>query len=373
MSEVRSCGEESPDRLYLPNEVNWKLVMRIAMMSTWNAACGVSTHAELIGREWVRMGHELKVFAPANDEKVITDKDESYVTRCYTVDREPVKGLKPSSLDKEVCLESDYDIFIIQNLELMPMDKLLEIWPQIKARAKTIQVIHEGYPPPYPEFYRFDPDAIVCFDERYLKLFSRKFLREKIRIIPFPCHPLELGDRARARRKLGLPLEKKIIFTYGLSMWLRLFPLPAVAELAKTYDLLWLMISAEGGRELLNRAKGKYRFIEARYAALSLEELYTYLHAADALLLYTQNPNMVVSSMVYLCLGSGCPIIISEGRYTEDLGEEVFKYRDFDELKEVLAEVFAGRKPEQKAVEKFMAEKSARGVAQRFIGLFESL
>lgn len=343
-------------------------------MSTWNAACGVSTHAELIGREWVRMGHDLRVFAPTNDENVITDKDESYVTRCYTIDREPVKGLKPSSLDKEACLESDYDIFIIQNLELMPMDKLLEIWPQIKARAKTIQVIHEGYLPPYPEFYLFDPDAVICFDERYRKVLSKKFPREKIYTISYPCHPLDFGDRKEARRKLGLPQDKKIIFTYGLSMWLRLFLLPAVAELAKTYDLLWLTISAQGERELLNRAKEKYSFIEARYSTLSSEELYTYLHAADALLIYNQSPNpLVVSSMTYLCLGSGCPIVISEGRYTEDLGEEVFKYRDFDELKEVLVQAFEGKRPNQEALEKFIAEKSAESIASSFIELLQKL
>ena len=347
--------------------------MKIAMMSPWNAACGVAVHAELVGREWVKTGHELKVFAPANDENVITDKDESYVTRCYTVDREPVKGLKPSSLNKEVCLESGCDIFIIQNLELMPMDKLLEIWPQIKAKAKTILVIHEGYLPPYPEFYQFDFDAIVCFDERYQRELIRKFPPDRIHIIPYPCHPLKPGDKRQAREKLGLPQDKKIVFSYGIVIHQHFPTLLPLENLNQEYPLLYLVLAAEGRSELLDKAQDRYSFIQIREGGATVEELYDYLHASDALLLYKQSFNIVVPSTVYLCLGSGCPIIMLEGRYTEDLGEEVLKYKDLDELKEVLAQVFEGRKADQEAVEKFMAEKSARGVAQRFIELFESL
>ena len=33
--------------------------MKIKMMSRWNTSCGVSTHAELVGRAWVEMGHKL--------------------------------------------------------------------------------------------------------------------------------------------------------------------------------------------------------------------------------------------------------------------------------------------------------------------------
>jgi hypothetical protein len=51
--------------------------MKISMMTNWNVSCGVSTHAEAVGREWVRMGHQLKVFAPYHT--IRTNKDEDYV------------------------------------------------------------------------------------------------------------------------------------------------------------------------------------------------------------------------------------------------------------------------------------------------------
>jgi hypothetical protein len=42
--------------------------MKIAMMSRWNIPCGVSLHAELVGRAWVEMGHDLQVLAPVEWE-----------------------------------------------------------------------------------------------------------------------------------------------------------------------------------------------------------------------------------------------------------------------------------------------------------------
>jgi hypothetical protein len=349
--------------------------MNIAMMSPWNVACGVAVHAELVGKEWVKMGHELKLLAPIEKEtQPVTAKDESYVTRCYTMDREFIKGiLKPLSLDPKPFLDSDYEFFVVQNLELMPMAELLKIWPQVKAKAKTILVIHEGYLPPYPEFYQFDFDAIVCFDARYQEQLIRKFSLDRIHIIPYPCYPLKLGDKRQAREKLGLPQDKKIVFSYGIVIQQHFPTLLPLQELSREYPLVYLVLAAEGRGEILDKAQDRYSFIQMREGGRTVDELYDYLHAVDALLLYKQSPDIVIPSTVYLCLGSGCPIVISEGRYTEELGDEVLKYKDFDDLKEVLAQVFEGKRPEQKAVDKFIAEKSAQKVAQEFIELFESL
>ncbi len=38
--------------------------MNIAILSRGNSACGVSLHSELIGREFVKNGNKLTVFAP---------------------------------------------------------------------------------------------------------------------------------------------------------------------------------------------------------------------------------------------------------------------------------------------------------------------
>jgi hypothetical protein len=47
--------------------------MKIAMTSRWNIPCGVSLHAELVGRAWVEMGHDLQVLAPVEWEGYQSD------------------------------------------------------------------------------------------------------------------------------------------------------------------------------------------------------------------------------------------------------------------------------------------------------------
>jgi len=49
------------------------------------------------------MEHELRVLAPIEKEtQPVTGKDEPYVTCCYTMDREFIKGiLKPLTIDSK--------------------------------------------------------------------------------------------------------------------------------------------------------------------------------------------------------------------------------------------------------------------------------
>jgi hypothetical protein len=346
------------------------------MMTPWNVACGVSTHAELVGREWIKSGHELRVFAPIEGKRVpVIAKDESYVTRCYTIDRELTSGAKTLYLNPTPFLNSDYEIFLLQDLEIMPLRGLLELWPQVKRKARTVYAIHEGWPPPYPEYYRFDWDAIVCFDVRYQREYSRKLPLEKFHIIPFPSHPISLGDRIIARRKLGLPENKKIILSYGIRVYQHFFVLPTLKELSQSYPLLYLILSANETPEVVYKVKIKYNFVEIREGTYPLEELYTYLHASDVLLIWKQapDPNILLSSTVYLCLGSGCPIVIREGKYTQDLGDEVLKCRSPSELEEVLSGIFEGNEVDQRLIEQFCNKHAVPRVASQFIELFSSL
>jgi len=267
----------------------------------------------------------------------------------------------------------DYELFIVQNLELMPMHELLKLWPGIKEKAATVLVIHEGYLPPYPEFYTFNWDAIVCFDERYVAEFGKKFPLERIHVISYPCHAWQPGLKEAARIELGLPLDKKIVLSYGIAIHQHFVALPVLEELSQVYDLTYVVLPTEGKSGVVERAQAKYGFIEVREMVPTVDELYTYLHAADALLLYKQSPNIVVCSTVYLCAGSGCPIVISEGRYTESLGDEVLKYSNFDELRRVLSGVFEGHRVSESALRAFLDQHGARQIAEQFIELAKRL
>jgi len=113
--------------------------MKIAMMSAWNQTSGVSIHAELIGEEWVKAGHDLKVFSFLEDDfhgYSLIGVDQPYITRCFGTPG------RSNYLDPIPFLKENYDFFVVQDLGMLPKDKLAKIFPHIQRKAKTILVVH---------------------------------------------------------------------------------------------------------------------------------------------------------------------------------------------------------------------------------------
>ena len=115
--------------------------------------------------------------------------------------------------------------------------------------------------------------------------------------------------------------------------------------------------------------------IDLQVKSLPLDELYTYLHASDALLIHresSQKYKAVVSSSVCLVLGSGCPILFHDSNFVELHGDEIVKYRSFEDMKAKLTDIFSGRFDLNK-VKAFLKEHNAENIAKRFVLLFEEL
>jgi hypothetical protein len=341
--------------------------MKIGMMSRWNAACGVSVHAELIGRAWAEMGDEVTIFVPIEQSSTIaTNKDEPYVIRCYSLAFWYSKS-KPY-FDPKPFLESNYKLFVAQNLEILPMKPLLEIYPKIKEKARTLMVVHEGKLPQDPDFYKFDWDRIICFDERYKEFLTKAYPEDKIKIIPYPCHPVKLGDKLKSREKLGLPLDKKIILNYGIGVYRHLHLLPKIERLSKKYPLIFLVVTDHPDWfDLWDAVRKRYKFVKLIRASLSNEELYDYLHASDALLIHKDSADaVVVSSTAYLCLGSGCPILAHATNFVETLDGEIMKYGDLNaRLTEVFEEKETYRNTVTRALQ-YVETYSSYIIARRF-------
>jgi len=333
--------------------------MNIALMSAWNTDSGVSVHAELLGREWVKMGHELRVFSFFTSDfhgTVIVREDEDYVVRCFTTStaREPYLAPRPF-------LESEYDTFIAQDLGMLPKDQLAKIFHPIRKRASTITIIHDSGPSADPSFYQFDWDRIVCFDYRYEEFLRKYHPIEAICTIPFPCYPLRRGKRQEARAKLGLPQERKILLIFGQRLKEHLPLLPLLSEIDSHLPLLLLVVSQ---RDLDQLAGIQGIEIEIRKESPSIEGLYEYLHASDVLILH-RNPSdgVVVSSAAYQCLGSGCPILAARSSFFETLEDVVITYSDFQEFKESLGDILhEGERfqASQSALEEFIKANSWR-------------
>jgi len=347
--------------------------MRITMMTRWNIPCGVSLHAELIGREWVRMGHELNILAPVEIKDYRYRGDESYVRRCYTL-RE-YRGREAYFFDPEPFLNGDHEIFVVQNLEILPMEDLFKIFPSIRKKAKTVFVVHEGRPPRDKIFYEFDWDAVVCFDERYKNFLRDIYRKDRVRIIPYPCHPIRHGDRVTARMELGLPLDKRVIFNYGIGVYRHLHLLPTIEKVSERFPLILLTIThIDEWYDLFDAVRGRYRFIELRKGTLAMDKLYTYLHASDCLLVHKDSAEaVVVPSTVYLCLGAGRPILAYDTNFFTPFDKEVLKYSS---LSDALEDVFEERENVKTVLmkaEEYVRRNSSFEVAKRFIDLFEEL
>lgn len=344
--------------------------MKIGLMSAWNQTSGVSIHAELVGEEWVKAGHKLKVFSFIEEDfhgYSLIGVDQPYVIRCFGT------SVRSNYLNPIPFLKEDYDFFVVEDLGMLPKDKLAKIFPQIHKKAKTIHVVHESKLPDDPSFFQFEWDAIVCFDLRYKNFLRQVYPEEKIHVIPFPCYPWREGDKVEARRKLALPLDKKIIFIFG-QKWRNVLDLvPSIKELSQKYPIKIVIVSG---------AQRVYGFeeldCEIRKEVVERSKVYDYLHAADVTL-FGKRPipkAAVLSSTIHLCLGSGCPIVARDSNFVEFMDKEVLKYSDFEEFKQNLEDIFQGDKKleeNRKAAKRYVEENSASKVAEMFIQLFEEM
>jgi len=344
--------------------------MKIAMMSAWNEDSGVSTHAELIGREWVKMGHDLKVFSFSPYDfhgTAMVGEDEDYVIRCFTTSASDHPYLDPRPI-----LEADFEIFVTQDLGTLPKDYLGKIFHHIKRKASTLTIIHDNSPSSDSSFYQFDWDRIVCFDHRYKEFLEKYYPEEELCLIPFPCLPLRRGDKKAARKKFGLPQDKKIILIFGQRLKEHLPILPLIREATTGFPCLLLLVSQKD----LEVLKGlEMEEVEIRQESPSIDRLYDYLHASDVLIIH-RSPctGVVVSSTAYQCLGSGCPILASNTNFFETMKEVVVTYSDTEEFKVNLVKILTGGEKSrayQNALEAFLTINSAQTVAGQYIDLFE--
>jgi hypothetical protein len=348
--------------------------MKIGMLSRWNTACGVSLHAELIGREWIKMGHSLTVFAPNNIRPV--KEDEEYVIRCYSDEGDH----KKTFFHPEPFGDIDYDILVAEMVEWVPLEPLRKIFPEIRKKAKTVYVVHERKLPTNPMFYDFEWDAIVCFDERYKRQWSN--FEDKTHIIPYPAGYLRRRNKQEARKKLGLPPNVKIIFSYGWAPELHVFPiLPSLQELSKQLSFVYLVLAdPEYTTKEIEKLRN-YEFIELRPELPPIDRIFTHLHASDIYLIHKQKEEVregeaVVPSAILMCIGASTPIVTSDTEFVWFLDKEVIKYSNRAELERVIAGILTGEMDignTLKAAKEYAISHSPKIIANDFIKLFKRL
>ena len=344
-------------------------------MGGWNIASGASIHAELLGRELVKNNDLLVMsfYKYSFHGLCFTREDEDYVVRCFTR-----YGDKNPKLDPAPFIKKDYGVFIVEDLGMLPIELLAKIFPKIKKKAKTINVIHDGKLSSKQGFHNLDWDAVVCFDERYKDFLKTRYPKDKIHIIPYPSMPLSPGNKEKSRKQLNLPNNKKIIFLFGGLPYHTDKYLPAINKLAARYDILLLVVSNHDKaiKKMKTIRNNNFEF-ELRNKDITFNELYKYLHASDVLLYpKASKPQVVVSSTIFQCMGSLCPIVAYDSNFVSMFSDEVFKYKNNKELELCLTEIFEQGKKYKKlisSVKKYLQKYSSVQVAQMFKKLFSDL
>jgi glycosyltransferase involved in cell wall biosynthesis len=336
--------------------------MKIAVMAHWNDETGAAVHAKALVNAWRELGHKVTVFSFLREEfgeDKFTGKDGRYVIRCFG----------KNFLDPRPILTSEFDIFVVEDLRTLPVEQLARIFPMIKNRARTVHIVHENKLPEEAWFYQFPWDKVVYFDER------QEFLKDvypDADYIPFPCFPIRRGDKYESRKRLGLPMDKKIIFTFCQRGY-RPYLIYLCEEL-KSKAILLFVISPD--YEMLEKELAPPWMIVREEGALSDEQFDEYLFASDVVIFhkYQSRFHRLLSSTIFQAMGADCPIFIpQQSEYFQPLKDEVVYYSDTEDLCRKLIAICEDERIAKRVIEAeevYTHIRSAKKIAEIYIDVF---
>ncbi len=360
---------------------------KIAILSRWNATCGISMHAELLCKEFLNRKYNIVVFAPTIESaskwwhhKIIRKKDEDFVIRCY---EEVDPNGKGGKIDEDKILSEDFDVFIVESYASLPYHDIEKLLSKIKKKKKcvTLAVIHEGCGDhiKYRTLNIFD--AVVVFDERFIKeVVGNLCSLEKIHIIPYPCIYDEEYVTKRKKeilKDLKKKKDKIVFFSFGRQ---------PPSEYSEYIDVLRVLHEKYNLIYKIVRSNGKLKVEEPWIIQIQdrpdTEKIYNYLENADIHLLPKGKTDyVVVSSTLCQCIASLCPTVAPNTRHFEALPEingvkPVVLYDNIEDLRnkiEKLIEDQEFRKKVIEAAEIYARENSVKNIADKFEKLFNML
>ena len=359
--------------------------MKIAIMSRWNATCGVSLHAELIGRKLISLGHSVIVYAPTLDtanrdwhHRYIDVSDERWVHRVYG---ETEEYMYPHGgwINTNAILDDDYDAFIVEGYARFPIKVFKKISSKIKRKAPLILVLHTSNIRDTEPFMSIDWDAIVVFDRRYideiLTTYGSHIVKKAIEI-PYPH---AIIDAKPYRPKFAE--DKILFFTFGRQpVYEYLDYVYALRSLSRKYDLIYWIIRSDGKLPFSDEWMVQW---QKRMNTLTLHR---YLRGSDIHLLPKGDTSfVVVSSTICQTLYSGTPTIVPNTRHFELLPVNsngigpIVKYRRAGDIGDLVSKIVTLIEDEDLRLKvsedarRYALKYSDESIARTFLDLIESL
>ena len=359
--------------------------MNVAIMGRWNATCGVSLHAEILGRALIKLGHQITLFSPtvtsANKDwhhRHIDVDDEIWVHRVY---EETDKYSYPygGAVRSEDILKEDFDIFLVEAYNRFPVNEFRHVAYEIRRRVPIVLVLHLGLIRDVEPLTGFGWDVITVYDERFINEVLKplgKDLVEKALIIPYPY--AIINDVTAERPYFA---EGKILFiTYGRQPPVEYIDyVRALRKIQRKYDIVYWIIRSDG------KLPFKDEWIHQSLMRPDIVHLHKFVRGADIHLLPKgETKAVVVSSTLNQILYTGTPTVVPDTRYFEyipvnELGfGAVVKYRQGDtiDLAKKLVTLIKDddlRKEVSRNARALALMHSDEAVAKKFLKLFNKL
>ena len=354
--------------------------MKIGFLSRWGATCGVGMHAEILAREFIRMGHEVVVFAPTEES---ASKEVKYYKRTEAQDPEFVKREIYTEVDnvteegwvkEEEILKENLDLLIIETFWRVPVKPLTRLIEKLKI--PVISVFHEANIFKAREVVKLPCDKIVVFDRRFYDeiLEFYEIPREKVEVISYPV--MKSYDVEPER---PVSEDKFLFFSFGRQPVEEYCDfLNALKKLRKRFDNVHYWIIRSDGR-----VDYEAEWITQWQKRPTVEKLYSYLKGSNVHLLPKGNtPNVVVSSTLYQIIASETPIVIRDSRFVETIETDAYgfgpivKYRNIHDLVHKLELLMLDREQVEdikKEVRVFVEKYGGDKIAQEFLDLAKTI
>lgn len=353
-------------------------------MGRWNATCGVSLHAELLGRSLLKLGHEVLVYAPTIESasrdwhhRVLEVEDEDWVYRVYC---EVEENSKPNGgwIDCGELLSRDYEVLIVEGYPRFPIVRFKEVAYKVKKKSLLVLVSHFGRVEDVKPYTSVEWDAIVVFDDRFTSEIMSPLGGEIVKKtfeIPYPYAIVDVkGYRP------GFSRGKLLFFSFGRQPEREYLDyIRALDTLRSNYEFYYWVIRSNS----LLSIKRPYMVQWCRRP--SMLQVNSYIKGSDLHLIPKgETSNVVVSSTLAQTLSSATPTIVPDTRHFEKIPVNesgvgpVVKYKKGDvrdlvgKIRLLIEDEKLRREVSRRALE-YAVKNSGVEVAKKFLKLFKTL
>ncbi|MCK4541318.1 MAG: hypothetical protein KAU17_03675 [Spirochaetales bacterium] len=368
--------------------------LKIIIMGSWNTDGGVSRHTTPVAEWLMERGYDIQVFTHYKEcahGYPLDVEDEEFVHRCFTAYSKKIPG--KNSFDPEPLLKAveqeGYNIFFAEDLGILPMEGLLEVFPRIKAKAKTILLNHDNTPKPDDSpFWKFDWDAIANFLPEQDGFMKEHYPAEKVHCTQFPAYAASRGDRIECCEKLNLPTDRNIILTFGEYNMIDF--LPAVCKMKKNDPSIYLLAHVydeerKGKLEVqiaeMKKTNPDIGYDEIRVENGSWKKRRDYVQASKIIIFDkgegVTGSGAILSSTAYQVIGWGTPILARDNLFFSPFcNGEIVKYSTDAELTKAVQALLYDDKAREKVIagaDEFAEKHSPGRTASIFLELFNTL